>query len=99
MQRLRAEFATSERHACELMSIPRSSSRYRSRRDDSELREQLIERTAAHQALDLLDAAIMAVANAHRMTAAEEIDCLREVEQRIHEKVHARKALRPVEAA
>jgi putative transposase len=43
VQRLRAEFATSERHACELMSIPRSSYRYRSRRDDSVLREQLIE--------------------------------------------------------
>ena len=43
MQRLRAEFAASERHACELMSIPRSSCRYRSRRDDSELRQQLIE--------------------------------------------------------
>src|SRR5205085_11199430 len=43
VQRLRAEFATSERHACDLMSIPRSSYRYRSRRDDSVLREQLIE--------------------------------------------------------
>ncbi len=43
MQRLRAEFATSERHACELMSIPRSSCRYESRRDDSVLRQQLIE--------------------------------------------------------
>ena len=43
MQRLRTEFATSERHACELMSIPRSSCRYLSRRDDSILRQQLIE--------------------------------------------------------
>jgi hypothetical protein len=43
VQRLKAEFATSERHACELMSVPRSSYRYRSRRDDSVLREQLIE--------------------------------------------------------
>ena len=43
MQRLTAEFAFSERHACELMSIPRSSCRYRSRRDDSALRQRLIE--------------------------------------------------------
>jgi putative transposase len=43
VQRLRAEFATSERHACELMSIPRSSCRYRGRRDDGVLRQQLIE--------------------------------------------------------
>ncbi len=43
MQRLRGEFATSERHACELISIPRSSCRYHSRRDDSVLRQQLIE--------------------------------------------------------
>ena len=43
MQRLRQEFDFSERHACELMSIPRSSYRYRSRKNDSTLREQLIE--------------------------------------------------------
>jgi HTH-like domain len=43
VQRLRAEFATRERQACELMSIPRSSCRYRSRRDGSMLRQQLIE--------------------------------------------------------
>jgi putative transposase len=43
VQRLRAEFATSERHACELVSIPRSSCRYECRRDDSVLRQQLIE--------------------------------------------------------
>lgn len=43
VRRLRAEFATSERHACELLSIPRSSCRYESRRDDSVLRQQLIE--------------------------------------------------------
>jgi putative transposase len=42
VQRLRAEFATSERHACELISIPRSSCRHRSRRDDSVLRDRLI---------------------------------------------------------
>jgi putative transposase len=43
VQRLKAEFATSERHACELMSIPRSSCRYCSRRDDTALRERLVE--------------------------------------------------------
>ena len=42
VQRLRADFAFSERHACELMSIPRSSRRYASRRDDSSLRERLV---------------------------------------------------------
>ena len=43
VQRLRAEFATSERHACELMNIPRSSCRYCSHRDDSLLQQRLIE--------------------------------------------------------
>jgi len=43
VQRLRGEFETSERHACELRSIPRSSCRYRSRRDDTALRERLIQ--------------------------------------------------------
>ena len=43
MQRLRSEFATSERHACELLNFPRSTCRYRSRRDDSALRQQLVE--------------------------------------------------------
>ena len=43
VQRLTAEFAVSERHACELMSIPRSSRRYVSQRDDSALRERLME--------------------------------------------------------
>ena len=42
MQRLEGEFSTSERHACELIGIPRSTHRYQSRRDDSELRERLI---------------------------------------------------------
>jgi putative transposase len=42
VSRLRAEFAFSERHACELMSIPRSSCRYESCRDDSALRERLV---------------------------------------------------------
>jgi putative transposase len=43
VQRLRAEFTTSERHICELMSIARSGCRYRSRRDDSVLRQQFVE--------------------------------------------------------
>lgn len=43
MRRLKMEFQTSERHACGLMSIPRSSCRYQSRRDDTGLRERLIE--------------------------------------------------------
>jgi putative transposase len=43
VQRLRAEFRSSERHACELMSIPRSSCRYQSRQDDSALQQRLLE--------------------------------------------------------
>ena len=43
MRRLTAEFAASERHVCELIDIPRSSCRYRSRRDDTVLRQQLVE--------------------------------------------------------
>ena len=43
MRRLKEEFRFSERHACELMSIPRSSYQYQSRRDDSQLRAQLLE--------------------------------------------------------
>jgi putative transposase len=42
VRRLEGEFSTSERHACELIGIPRSTHRYQSRRDDSELRERLI---------------------------------------------------------
>jgi putative transposase len=38
-----AEFHASERRACELMEIPRMSCRYQSRRDDSGLRERLLE--------------------------------------------------------
>jgi putative transposase len=40
VRRLLSEFKSSERHACELMEVPRSSCRYRSRRDDRQLREQ-----------------------------------------------------------
>lgn len=43
MRRLREEFLASERRVCGLMEIPRMSCRYRSRRDDSVLRERLIE--------------------------------------------------------
>jgi putative transposase len=41
VRRLPGEFQASERRVCELMGVARSSCRYRSRRDDSELREQL----------------------------------------------------------
>jgi putative transposase len=41
--RLRGEYGTSERHACELLEAPRSSCRYRSRREDGGLRERLRE--------------------------------------------------------
>jgi len=43
VRRLREEFLASERRVCGLMEIPRMSCRYRSRRDDSVLRERLIE--------------------------------------------------------
>jgi putative transposase len=35
------EFKSGEHHVCELMEVPRLSCRYRSRCDDSQLREQL----------------------------------------------------------
>jgi putative transposase len=37
------EFHASERHVCGLMEVPRSSCRYQSRRDDSWLRNRLLE--------------------------------------------------------
>jgi putative transposase len=40
---LRAEFEAGERCVCGLMELPRTSYRYRSRRDDSDLRERLLE--------------------------------------------------------
>jgi len=43
VRRLMAEFSASERRACELMEIARMSCRYRSRRDDGNLREGLLE--------------------------------------------------------
>src|ERR1044072_5452646 len=42
VRRLEEEFSASERHACELIEVPRSTHRYQSRRDDTELRERLI---------------------------------------------------------
>jgi len=42
VQRLMAAYSLSQRHACELMAIPRTTCRYVSRRDDTELRERLV---------------------------------------------------------
>jgi putative transposase len=43
VRRLIGEFHTSERRVCGLMEIPRMSYRYQSRRDDTSLRERLLE--------------------------------------------------------
>ena len=40
---MRQEYAASERRACELLEVARTSCRYQSRRDDQELRERLQE--------------------------------------------------------
>ena len=48
MRRLLEEFKASERHVCELMTVPRSSGRYRSRRDDSQVQERLRELAREH---------------------------------------------------
>ncbi len=48
MRRLLAEFEARERHVCELMQIPRSTIRYRSRRDDGVLRERLLDLAREH---------------------------------------------------
>jgi putative transposase len=48
VRRLLAEFKSSERHVCELMAVPRSSSRYLSRRDDSQVQERLRELAREH---------------------------------------------------
>ena len=48
MRRLLGEFKSSERHVCELMAVPRSSGRYRSRRDDSLVQERLRELAREH---------------------------------------------------
>ncbi len=51
MRRLLEEFRASERHVCELMAVPRSSGRYRSRRDDSQIQERLRELAREHPRL------------------------------------------------
>ena len=43
VQRLREQFGFSQRHACELVGIPRSTCQYEARKDDGELRQKLIE--------------------------------------------------------
>jgi putative transposase len=48
VRRLLGEFKSSERHVCELMAVPRSSGRYRSRRDDSQVQERLCELAREH---------------------------------------------------
>lgn len=48
MRRLLEEYKVSERHVCELMSVPRSSGRYRSRRDDGKVQERLRELAREH---------------------------------------------------
>ncbi len=42
------EFKASECHVCELITVARSSCRYRSRRDDSDLQERLRELAREH---------------------------------------------------
>ena len=42
VQRLKEQFGFSQRHACELIQIPRSTCRYASRRDDGALRQKLV---------------------------------------------------------
>jgi putative transposase len=48
VRRLLTEFGSSERHVCELMAVPRSSCRYRSRRDDSQVQQRLQELAREH---------------------------------------------------
>ena len=48
MRGLLGEFKSGERHICELMAVPRSSDRYRSRRDDSQAQEHLRELAREH---------------------------------------------------
>jgi putative transposase len=48
VRRLVGEFDSSERHVCEQMAVPRSSCRYRSRRDDSQIQERLRELAREH---------------------------------------------------
>ncbi len=48
MRRLLEEFKASERHVYELLGVPRSSGRYQSRRDDSQLQQRLRELAREH---------------------------------------------------
>jgi putative transposase len=48
VRRLLEEFKASERHVCELMAVPRSSGRYRSRRNDGLIQERLRELAREH---------------------------------------------------
>jgi putative transposase len=48
VRRLLEEFKARERHVCELMVVPRSSGRYQSRRDDSQIQERLRELAREH---------------------------------------------------
>jgi putative transposase len=48
VRRLLEEFRASERLVCEPMAVPRSSGRYRSRRDDSRIQERLRELAREH---------------------------------------------------
>ena len=43
VRRLSKEFPFSQRHACELVGIPRSTQRYQTRKDDTALRQKLVE--------------------------------------------------------
>ena len=55
MRRLIEEFHTSERRVCGLMEIPRMSYRYQSRRDESALRERLLDMLAAARRSDTIE--------------------------------------------
>ena len=48
VRRLLGQFKASERYVCELMAVLRSSCRYQSRRDDSQLRDRLQELAREH---------------------------------------------------
>ena len=48
VRRLLEEFKACERHACELLAVPATSCRYRSRRDDRRIQERLRELAREH---------------------------------------------------
>lgn len=80
MQRLVEDFQTSQRHACELIGIPHSSYRSRSRRTDEHLRKRLSrvfsERAAVTHANQewALDFASDAAANGQRLRVLSVMD-------------------------